>query len=134
MSSEREWDKHIFPTYINDTDQGVTKTIYEDAPMMIVELQRNTGEEKVTKCFVPPRTLRLSKRVLHLSSIIIHIGRSTTNGHYVALLKATKDKFVYYDDMTSTLKRVDAQDVFSYKKKLAAKNAVAFVYQERQNV
>lgn len=126
----------VFPVLTNDDDGLDTRFV--KAPLLYMQLQRvkplyghtTTETRKLQNPFVPRDSIDSGTgRRLQLVSIIIHQGDSTS-GHYTAILKLKHGIWVHYDDLDSSVRLVGTslKHAMAYRKGLAKRNAVGFVY------
>jgi hypothetical protein len=101
------------------------------AKIMYVTVQRNyMDERKIMTQVIPSKTvnLQLNKKVLRLSSALVHIGSSPTSGHYVAYICDHKTNMWYlYDDLQDHLRLIGDFDDLSKNKKITS-NIVGLIY------
>lgn len=101
--------------------------IYKTNGVLIIELYRNSGSEKLNTSIIYPDTIRVKDddKELKLRSIILHKGSTIHSGHYTTIIK--RDGKTYeYDDMsggTNKLKEINSD----YERKMR-KNIVAIIY------
>jgi len=132
-----EWSD-IFPKLVEKNFNDITgkwrttTTSFVDSPMLYVKLHRYDQDgDKLNNEFMPTSMIATAKNgVLTLTAVIIHNGSSANAGHYTALLKLKNGVWVYYNDMSRSLEVVGLylKDAMAYKRDLALKNAVGFVF------
>lgn len=101
--------------------------IYKTNGVLIIELYRNSGSEKLNTSIIYPDTIRVKedKKELKLRSIILHKGSAINSGHYTTIIRR-EGKTYEYDDIsgnTNKLKEISSE----YERKMR-KNVVVLIY------
>ena len=101
--------------------------IYKTNGILIIELYRNTGTEKLNTSIIYPDTIKVreDKKELKLRSIILHKGSTIHSGHYTTIIRRSGKSYEYDDLSSNTNKLKEISD--EYERKMR-KNAVALIY------
>ena len=88
-------------------------------------LEENITEHKSFTSVIPEESIKLiDGTILHLTSIIIHHGKSISGGHYTCYIKR-KNKWYHFDDRHDDIELIGSLDEIEED---AFKNVTSFVY------
>lgn len=113
------------PMHIKHVKRQITKF----PPFFVIDISRI---DPLTQTFIElpilPRSHLGTKPHHQLSSIIIQIGDSIQNGHYIAFVKWKHDWYLF-DDLATSIEKIGSfQNLISYNKRLVCKRSTLLFY------
>lgn len=107
------------------TEEHVDRSL-KKSKILYVHIYRNMNGVKTNKPFTAPMEIN----GMQLVSAIVHLGSGVDSGHYVSMLKISKDQWVHYDDMDDKMEVFKQSDFEnrSERGKMVKKSGVGFLY------
>lgn len=118
---------NYFPVH---DDKSAAKTVYEAGTVVVLNIERNFLETKITKELKFPAEVTMPNgSILHLVAAIKHSGARSSGGHYTTFYKDTKGQWKHYDDLGPKSTYIGSfEDMTNYQKKGILKNCTTLIY------